>query len=138
MTNRGRQSAASLAVQTITSPIETVQRLSPPVRLSDEEVDIWVDVVESHPADWFDKASAHMLVQFCRHTIATRRIADLITQALETEPFNVHAYDELLKMQERETRTVLSVATKLRITPQSTTNHRGNKIQLTVKKPWEA
>jgi hypothetical protein len=38
-------------------------------------------------------------------------------------------------MQERESRAIASLATKMRITQQATTNHRGNKIE--SKKPWE-
>jgi hypothetical protein len=43
------------------------------------------------------------------------------------------ALDRLQKMQERESRAIASLATKMRITQQATINKRGNKI----KKPWE-
>jgi len=45
------------------------------------------------------------------------------------------ALDRLQKMQERETRAITSLATKMRLTQQSTRTHRGNKIE--SRKPWE-
>ena len=45
-------------------------------------------------------------------------------------------YDRLLKMQERETRAITTLATKMRLTQQSTINQRGNKNGATAN-PWE-
>jgi hypothetical protein len=47
----------------------------------------------------------------------------------------VKSFDRLQKMQERESRAIASLATKMRVSQQSTTNHRGNKIE--GRKPWE-
>ena len=47
----------------------------------------------------------------------------------------VKAFDRLQKMQERESRAIASLATKMRITQQATINQRGNRIE--SKKPWE-
>jgi hypothetical protein len=41
-------------------------------------------------------------------------------------------------MQERESRAIAMLATKMRIAQQSTTNHRGNKRPSAARKPWEA
>ena len=43
----------------------------------------------------------------------------------------------LLKMQQRESVVVALLATKMRLSQQSTTNHRGNK-RPTATKPWES
>ncbi len=36
-------------------------------------------------------------------------------------------YDKILHMQDRESRAIAMLATKMRISQQATTNHRGNK-----------
>lgn len=117
-------------------PIEVVERIKPPHDLHDEEVEVWAAIVSAHPADWFSASSAPLLAQLCRHTIHARRVAELIERTIAA--ISVDDYDKLLKMQERESRAMASLATKLRLTPQATTNHRGNKVALPAFKPWES
>jgi hypothetical protein len=137
MGTRGRKSAASLTIAKV-SPVETVERQRPPHDLSDEEVEIWSAVVNSEPADWFSPSTVPMLAQYCRHAIHARRIAELIERATADPDLAVSAYDRLLKMQGRESRAISSLATKMRISQQATTNHRGNKTPSAALKPWEA
>jgi hypothetical protein len=49
----------------------------------------------------------------------------------------VQDYDRLLHMQDRESRAIAMLATKMRISQQSTTNHRGNSKK-SPRKPWES
>jgi hypothetical protein len=49
----------------------------------------------------------------------------------------VEDYDRLLRMSVRASTAIAMLATKLRIAPQSLTNHRGNKAPRSAKKPWE-
>jgi hypothetical protein len=77
------------------------------------------------------------LVQLCRHTIHARRIATLIERTITGTQFEIGEYDMLLRMQERESRAMASLQTKLRLTPQATTNHRGNKQSVVTLDPWE-
>jgi hypothetical protein len=137
MGTRGRTSAASLTVAKV-SPVETVERQRPPHDLSDEEVEVWSAVVNSEPADWFSPGNVPLLSQYCRHTIHARRIAELIERATADPDLPVSAYDRLLKMQDRESRAIASLATKMRISQQATTNHRGNKKPTAARKPWES
>lgn len=137
MGTRGRTSAASLTVAKV-SPVETVERQRPPHDLSDEEVEVWSAVVNSEPADWFSPGNVPLLSQYCRHTIHARRIAELIERATADPELAVSAYDRLLKMQDRESRAIASLATKMRISQQATTNHRGNKKPNAARKPWES
>ena len=134
MTKRGRPSAASLI--TIPSPLETVARIRPPHDLHDEEVEVWVSVVESEPADWFSPATVPLLTQYCRHVVHARRIAELLEKATSDPTLAIEDYDRLLKMQERESRAQASLATKMRLTHQATANARGNK-KPQARKPWE-
>jgi hypothetical protein len=137
MGTRGRTSAASLTIAKV-SPVETVERQRPPHDLSDEEVEVWSAVVNSEPADWFSPGNVPLLSQYCRHTIHARRIAELIERATADPELAVSAYDRLLKMQDRESRAIASLATKMRISQQATTNHRGNKKPTAARKPWES
>jgi hypothetical protein len=118
--------------------------------LSREQAAVWSAIVRAEPADWFSASTRPVLVQYCRHIVAARRAAEMI-EALEASiaeraavnganPLAItlsasEEFDRLLKMQERESRVIASLATKMRITQQATTNHRGNRIE--SKKPWE-
>lgn len=137
MGKRGRKSAASLLIAG-PKPVEIVERQKAPHDLTDEECEIWVAVVSAEPADWFSPSTAPILAQYCRHVVHARRIAELLERATSDRDLTVTDYDRLLKMQERESRAIASLATKMRVTQQSTTNHRGNKRPNVSRKPWEA
>lgn len=135
MNKRGRKSAASLEIAA--RPVEVVQRQRPPHDLNDEEVEVWASVVEAEPADWFSPSTVPLLAQYCRHVIQARRIAELIERATSDPGLSVKDYDRLLKIQQRESAIIRSLATTMRISQQATTNHRGNKKPTASKKPWE-
>lgn len=134
---RGRVSAAALMVAAPV-PLDTVPRQPPPHDLNDEECEVWVKVVNDLPADWFSPATVPLLAQYCRHVIQAKRIAELIERATGDPDLSVIAYELLLRMQGRESRTIAALATKMRISQQATTNHRGNKQTPTKRKPWES
>jgi hypothetical protein len=78
-----------------------------------------------------------MLAQYCRHIIAARRVA-LLVQTFESEdPVDVEAYDRLLKMQEREGRAISSLATRMRISQQSTYAKDKKRGPVITQKPWD-
>ena len=135
MAKRGRPSAASLEITA--SPIEAVPRQRAPHELNDEETEIWFAVVNSQPADWFDAATVPLLTQYCRHVIQARRVAELIEKATSDPELSIKDYDRLLKMEQRESAAISSLATKMRVSQQATTNHRGNKKPQATRKPWE-
>ena len=148
MKTRGRRSAASLSL--VSNRVEAIPRQRAPSELTKEQAGIWNAVAAAEPADWSSGSTRPLLAQYCRHISAARRVAGMIA-GLESEMaaeaaeqsdrrlavmFSAaKAFDRLQKMQERESRTIASLATKMRITQQARTNHRGNKIQ--IKKPWE-
>lgn len=136
MKKRGRVSAAALETLPV-STIETIARQRPPHDLSDEEVEVWASVVNDQAADWFSPSTVPILAAYCRHVISSRRVAELIEKATGDPELTIQDYDRLLKMQERESRAIATIATKMRISQQSTTNHRGNKKPTAARKPWE-
>ncbi|WP_404861853.1 hypothetical protein [Georhizobium sp. MAB10] len=135
MTKRGRPSSASLEIAA--RPVEIVNRQRAPHELNDEETEVWAAVVDSWPADWFSPSNVPLLTQYCRHVVQARRIAELIEKATSDPELSVKDYDRLLKVQERESRTIASLATKMRISQQATSNHRGNQKNIQARKPWE-
>ncbi len=135
MKARGRISAASLEVSKV-APVEVVQRPDAPYDLTDEQTTEWWAVVNRLPAEWFPRETHALLAQYCRHVVAARRIAQLV-DAEEKGELDLDRYDKLLKMAEREGRALSSLATRLRITQQSTLSEKTKKPSM-VKKPWEA
>lgn len=133
---RGRKSAASLSLVT-TDAIARDARAEPPDDLTDEQRVEWLSVVNRLPADWFPRETHSVLAQYCRHVVAARRVAQLI-DAAETsgEDFDVQAYDRLLKMQEREGRAMSSLATRMRLTQQSTYEAKKKKPTASAR-PWD-
>lgn len=137
MKQRGRISAQAVEISSIAVPIQVIERQRPPHDLTDEEVEIWAAVVSAEPADWFSPSTVPLLAQYCRHVIQAKRIAVLIERGTSDPDLDVKDWERLLKMQERESRMIASLATKMRISQQSTTNHRGNKKPNATRKPWE-
>jgi hypothetical protein len=134
---RGRTSAAAL---TIAGPkrIEVVDRQKAPHDLNDEETEVWAAVVNAEPADWFSASTVPVLAQYCRHVVNARRIAELKEKATSDPELSVSDYNGLLAMERAETRIIAALARTMRLTQQSTTNHRGNKRPNPARKPWES
>lgn len=131
---RGRQSAAALTV--VTQGVEVVPRPNPPEELTDEQAHEWRSVVNRLPAEWFPRETHGMLAQYCRHVVAARRVAQLIEAEESKDPVDVETYDRLLKMQEREGRALSSLATRMRLSQQTTYDPKKKKPAST-KRPWE-
>jgi len=134
MKQRGRTSVSQLTVAN--QDVNATDRLMPPPDLAVEARAVWVQVVNSMPADWFMDRDKPILAQLCRHTVESQRVSQLIEQLCGSEEFDVKSYDKLLQMQERESRAIASLSTKLRLTPQSTRSDGKGKDVKGVKKPW--
>lgn len=152
MGTRGRQSAASLSVIS-GAGVETIRRPDAPAELTAEQQDEWRAVVNRLPADWFPRETHGMLAQYCRHITASRRVADMIAalegmvarEAAEADGGEAQAIlsaaktmDRLLKMQEREGRAISSLATRMRISQQSSFDKERKKPKVSPRKPWES
>lgn len=134
MRTRGRQSAAAL---TVVKPL-VVRRPEAPSDLTDEQAHEWRSIVNRLPADWFPRETHPLLAQYCRHAVASRRIAQLISAHEQSEAFNVEEYDRLLKMQEREGRAMSSLATRMRISQHASYDKKRKKPALeTTPQPWK-
>src|SRR5690625_6793841 len=124
MKQRGRKSAGELAV---VSPVRVHPRPDAPVELTPEQAYVWNEVVDALPADWFPAETHPLLIQYCRHTIEARRIAQLIDQECAREELDVATYAALLRMQARETAAVKSMAFSRRLSQDS--SRRDDKLR---------
>lgn len=143
MAQRGRKSAASLAVAQVAS-ISSDSRLQAPLHITDAERAVWLEVVNDQPASAFTITHGPLLEQYCRHIVQARILADEIMnfdRAWLADDDGLKRYDRLLAMQEREGRAASSLATRLRITRQATdhptTAGRAQARQAKARKPWE-
>ena len=127
---RGRKSTASMSVVQ-PDGVTAVHRPKPQDGLTDEQAGIWRIVVNRLPADWFPGATHDMLAQYCRHVVSSRRVADLIEIMTAEKVFAVEDYDRLLKMQEREGRAISALATRMRLSQQSSVHKDRKKGTLT-------
>ena len=137
MKQRGRKSAGELAVA---SPVLVQPRPDAPVELTPEQADVWNEVVDALPADWFPAETHSLLVQYCRHTVEARRIAQLIDQECARPDLDVATYAALLRLQARETTALKSMASSMRLSQQSSRrddNSATAKKNRTVRRPWE-
>jgi hypothetical protein len=116
--------------------VEPIHRPQPPAGLTDEEMRVWSVVVDAEAADWFRPSQLPLLAQYCRHVVRSNRIAHLIKVAEAADEFDLAEYAGLLKMQERESRAIAMLATKMRLSQQSTYDKSKRKPVL-GKRPWE-
>lgn len=135
MGTRGRVSRAALEVVGPGS-VDIVQRPAAPDYLGDEEAAEWVAVVDRLSADWFPRETHGLLADYCRHVVRGRRIDQMIAAQMDAPDVDVDALDKLYKMAERESRAASSLATRLRMTQQSTVSAKAKKPAV-MKKPWD-
>jgi hypothetical protein len=135
MGTRGRTSAAALSI--VTSSVEAVQRPDAPYSLDDEESAVWWATVNALRADWFTGETLPMLANYCRHVVAADRISSLIRKTERGESLDVPEYERLLKMRIRETQAAATLATRLRITQQSSYDRKKAKAAKVIENPWD-
>lgn len=142
MAKRGRRSVGDLSVV----PIDFVaRRPAPPADLNERAAAEWQAIVSALPDGWCTRETAPLLAQYCGHVAAAQRIAqqrDAITlEELRTET-GLWRYDRLGRMAACETASLVSLATRLRLTQQSryTPKAAGTATRNTSPgaKPWES
>jgi hypothetical protein len=121
------------------STVLAIPRAQAPDELNDEEAAEWRAVTNRMPADYFGREHYPTLVQLCRHTIAARRIAQLIEQHLGGEEINPLVYIKLLRAQKEETTAIVLCERTMRLTHQSNVPANVSRTPpVTVDAPWTA
>lgn len=138
MAQRGRKSTAALTVASINKAV----RLPAPAELTEAEKETWRQVMNAKPAGWFDKSHIPMLTQYVRHISHVAIIKDQIAMMKPewlTGDDGLKRYDKLLAMHEREGRAISSLATRMRLTPQSTYDAKkgAGYMPASGPKPWD-
>lgn len=143
MKQAGRKSAAQLAT-VATLP---ARKIPPPSDLSEAEGLVWVEVMSTKPASWWDAGSLPLLAQYCRVTVEATRVGELVrseAEFLDTKKADLKQYARLRRMQGAISRELVALATKLRLTQQSrydaksantASQHAGT---VAKKRPWDA
>jgi len=136
MGDRGRKPAAEMSLAADNTE-KMAQRPPAPDYLTPEQAEVWNHTVNSMAADWFRPETLDVLAQYCRHVVTARHVASQISDMEgSAEEFNIREYALLLRCQKMESEAILSTATKLRITLQSTYDKSKKKVDQT-KRPWE-
>jgi phage terminase small subunit len=136
MGSRGRKSPAALTVVPI--GFDT-RRPDPPEGLSKAGAAIWRAVIGDLPGGWVTPANEAMLTAYCWHIDTGRRLSSMI-DALDFAVTDIRQLGRLLEMRARETAASASMATKLRLTPQSRIGPRTAARRAdgpTGSRPWE-
>jgi hypothetical protein len=136
MKTRGRTSAEAQAMTVLAESVERMQRPDAPCDLTDEESKEWWAIVERLPADWFPRESHSTLTQLCRETVRARKVAQLAHEMEKGSHFDLKEYRALLRTEAELSRVIAHLATKLRITQQSTFDDKKKK-PVELRKPWD-
>ena len=132
---RGRQAGNSLSI--VQGDVISIPRAKPPEELSEEERVEWRAITNRLPVDHFRTENLPLLIQYCQHIVRARKLAMLLHQEESgPEKLDLELYDRLLKMQERESRTLASLATRMRFSQQSRYSARKGRPP-SGPKPWE-
>lgn len=114
-----RKSAAELSLVAVRGAPE---RPKPPDELTEDQATEWRAVVERMPRDWFPRETQGLLVQYCRHVVRARTLAEQINTIDSAElkgQEGLARYDRLLRMAERESRAMTALGRAMRITQRS-------------------
>ena len=127
MGKRGRKSTAELTVvssEAIQKEIvSAIERPQAPPELTAEQESIWDEIVDELAADYFTTETFPLLAQYCRHVTRARRYAQLLESMEKKKKFDekdIKAYRDLSRSEEEQTRAISSLATKMRLSQQST------------------
>ena len=124
----GRKSAASLSVV----PIGERPRPEPPEKMIEAEKVVWRETTAALRPDWFQGAEC-VLGAYVGAVIMERNIAAELTKYTPDDD----RYFDLVRLRCLVTSTMASLATQLRLTPQSSRDSRHVKLVSTLPKPWE-
>jgi phage terminase small subunit len=128
MSPEARQAAQNVLVLPMSRP-------EPPPRLTEEQAKSWREIVERMPPNWFLPEALPVLEAYCVQITRQREVTAELN-ATKAKGFSNHRF-KLLREENVGVKTLLSLATKLRLTPQSTVSKNKQKPVVPMRKPWE-
>lgn len=120
-------------------------RPEPPDILSEAEAGMWRDIVARMPVDWFTVETHPLLAAYCQHAMIAEEIMTVIRanklgneKKLSDKLFyrELRSHAALRNMLGREHRHMATLATKLRLTPQSKHEPRKQKKEIDASNPF--
>lgn len=131
----GRKSLASLSVV----PTTVIKRVEPPAGLTEAEADLFQQIVATKPADWWTVDNAPLLTEYVRALTMLDLLADQIRAALKDG--EAATIKDLMKLRDMESRRAMSLATKMRLSQQSTYTEKSAQTAKNRSgggaKPWQ-
>jgi hypothetical protein len=122
-------------VESASSSVEVVRRVRPPDELTHEQRVEFLRVVGEMPAEWFTTGNTAMLVQYCRHVVTARRIAELIEAAISEG--KAEELDKLVRAQDAQSKMLNTLMTSLRMTPRAVAPSTvSQKRMQQIDSPW--
>jgi hypothetical protein len=88
--------------------------LEPPNDLTDAQATLWRAIVATKPPEWFSADTGPILKQYCR---LTTRLDETAAKLQNPEP--KWGRDDLIKTEERLSRSLMALARSMRLTQQS-------------------
>lgn len=99
------------------------RRAPPPEGLTEAQRVLWRNIVETEPADLFDsEARRHLLRLYVEHATFRASLQELIDRVpIEKilDPETEAGVERMLRIRDRETKALVSLATRMRLTNQS-------------------
>jgi hypothetical protein len=131
-----KKSAAALSISRPSRPGDLPP---PPDTLDAAGRALWVEIVESKPADWFGPDSLPILEDYVQAVGMSRYLAGQVEKAKALGDGDV--LKQYLDMRDKESRRAVSLATKMRLTQQSRYGARdAERADKKAKgaRPWQA
>ena len=98
-------------------------RPKPDKSLTKRQAEIWIDVTNSLPSDWFRPEHHAMLAAYCKHVSTYEELSEQIERASAEDwvcdDEKLEVYRKLLAMRDKECARLVQLATKMRLTHQS-------------------
>jgi len=139
MKQRGKTSSAAMSV---VSELKD-HRSPPPIELTEDQAQIWSDIVKTKPAEWFSKDSHELLSTYCCHVTSLRGLNKMLNEYLPAwmaDDDGLRRFKELTTLRDKESNAMLRLARSMRLTQQARydTTKAGVAHKATSKKKlWE-
>ena len=122
------------------SVLATHRRPEPPEELTQEQAQVWQRIVKRLPPEWFPEETIDMLADYCRCVTTIRMLAKVINK-LESAglgtPKQLAAHRAVQRDHLVQTRTMLNLATRMRLTQQSTYDQSRKKGSTSTNRLWD-
>lgn len=141
MGTRGRASVAELSAP---ASVVRFERPGAPARLNEAQADLWFEVVNRMPADWFSAENLPLLEAYVVAVDTHERIAATLKEFQNewlADDDGLRRFARLTEIQGRQAKLMKDLATSMRLTQQSSYSHKAASTAKAGgkegRKPWE-